>query len=222
MLLGAYALVFGVIFAARVPDGLDIPYVAWLAVGLWPWLAFSESILRSSQSVVSRAQLLHKVSVHRYLFPVASHFSAFIIHIGGYALVLLTLKLLGLQFSIGAVPYLLLLLVSLYILSLSLGMLCAALIVFFRDLEQFLPTIFLFWFFLTPILYSASVLPEGYAYWLNFNPLTWWMEEIRAALFDTRPLPGLKVLGICLVSIVALIAATQVFTRLSKHFEDFL
>ncbi|NCO19233.1 MAG: phosphate ABC transporter permease, partial [Gammaproteobacteria bacterium] len=55
LLLGVYALVFGVIFRARAPEGLDVPFIAWLAVGLWPWLAFSDAIQRASESIPQHA-----------------------------------------------------------------------------------------------------------------------------------------------------------------------
>jgi len=57
LLLAVYAFVFGVIFRARVPEGLDMPFVAWLAVALWPWLAFSEALQRGSQAIQQHAAL---------------------------------------------------------------------------------------------------------------------------------------------------------------------
>ena len=73
LLLAVYAFVFGVIFRARVPEGLDMPFVAWLAVALWPWLAFfprpcSEARRPSS----SHAALIAKVAVPRHLLVVTS------------------------------------------------------------------------------------------------------------------------------------------------------
>jgi hypothetical protein len=89
LLLAVYGFVFGVIFRARVPDGLDIPFVAWLAVALWPWLAFSEGALRGSRSILEHSALISKVAIRRELLVISSVTSAFLLHLAGYLVVLL-------------------------------------------------------------------------------------------------------------------------------------
>lgn len=56
-LLAVYNFVFGVIFQSRVPN-LDIPFAAWLAAALWPWLAFSDGVLKASSAIRGHADVL--------------------------------------------------------------------------------------------------------------------------------------------------------------------
>lgn len=222
LLLAVYGLVFGVIFQARVPPGLDVPFVAWLAVALWPWLAFSDGVLRGSLAIQQHAALISKVAIPHSLLTLSAHSASFLLQLAGYAVVLLALILLGVPISLRSIPYLLLILSSLYVFALGLALLLSAVQVFVRDLEQLLPTLLMFWFFLTPILYSPELLPADLGRWLMGNPMTWWMEEIRASVFSGKWLPDLAFLPLLLTALISLWIGRSVFQRLSPHFEDFL
>lgn len=222
MLLAVYGLVFGVIFQARVPVGLDVPFVAWLAVALWPWLAFSDGVLRGSLAIQQHSALISKVAIQRSLLTLSAQSASFLLQIIGYVVVLITLLLLSVPISLRSIPYLLLILATLYGFSMGLALLLSSVQVFVRDLEQLLPTLFMFWFFLTPILYSPELLPGELGTWLMLNPMTWWMEEIRAALFAGKWLPDLAFLPLLVTALISVWLGKSVFDRLSPHFEDFL
>lgn len=222
LLLAVYGFVFGVIFRARVPEGLDMPFVAWLATALWPWLAFSEGVQRGSQAILQHSALVSKVALRRELLVLASVTSVFILHMAGYAAVLLVLKAIGVPIHLSAIPSLALTVLTLYVLTVGMGLALAALQVFIRDLEQALPTLFMFWFFLTPILYAPEMLPDQLARWLQFNPMTWWMGEIRNALLMGEVWPSAVLLALALGAGVVLWLGWRLFRRLSPYFEDFL
>jgi len=222
LLLAVYAFVFGVIFQARVPAGLEMPFIAWLAVAMWPWLMFSEGVLRGSQAIREHAALISKVALPRQLLVTASVSAVFLLHLAGYLAVLLAMALLGVDLAWSGIGRLLFALASLYLFALGLGLGLSAIQVFVRDLEQALPTLFLFWFFLTPILYAPSLLPAGLAEWLRWNPMSWWMAEIRGGLLYAEALPGLVALALAAAALIVLWLGSRLFHRLSPHFEDFL
>lgn len=222
LLLAVYGFVFGVIFQARVPPGLEMPFVAWLAVAMWPWLAFSEGVLKGSASIRQHAALISKVALPRELLVIASVTSVFALHLAGYAAVLLALALIGVDIHWLALPNLVLTLLTLYALALGLGLGLAAVQVFIRDLEQALPTLFMFWFFLTPILYAPEMLPGDLERWLRLNPMSWWMNEIRSALLHGQLWPDLTWLILAVGGVIVLALGSLLFRRLSPHFEDFL
>jgi lipopolysaccharide transport system permease protein len=53
--LSVYALVFGVFLKVKLPPAYGDSYLAFVAVGLWPWLAFTESVVRSASSLLQQA-----------------------------------------------------------------------------------------------------------------------------------------------------------------------
>jgi lipopolysaccharide transport system permease protein len=222
LLLLVYSAVFGYIFKARVPEDLDVSFVSWLAVGLWPWYAFSESISRGSQSIKNNSALISKVPMTRAVLPFSAQTAAFLFHLAGFVIVLLALLLSGTELNLLAIPYVALLLLFLYLFSLGLAFLTSALQVFFHDLQLVLPTLFTFWFFLTPIIYPASLVPDHLQFLFLFNPIALWVQEIRAALYGGQLFPSIDFLPIVASTIISCVLGKLVFDRLSVHFEDFL
>jgi lipopolysaccharide transport system permease protein len=54
----------------------------------------------------------------------------------------------------------------------GLGMLLGTLNVFFRDVGQFVGIVLQFWFWLTPIVYPVTILPERIRSVIELNPMT--------------------------------------------------
>ena len=222
LMLAVYAFVFGTIFSARVPAGFELPFWAWLAVALWPWLAFSEGLQRAAGAIQQHAALISKVAIPRHLLVNSSVCAVFILHSIGFIAVLFVIQSVAADIHWTAIPYVILLIATLYGFALGLGFLLASFQVFIRDLEQLLPTALMFWFFLTPIIYPPELLPEAVESFLWLNPMTWWVEEIRAALFTGKSFPDADLILILLGVAGTLVVGRWVFNRLSPHFEDFL
>ena len=222
LLLGVYAIVFGIIFNARAPSGLDMPFVAWLAVALWPWLGFSEGILRASESMPQHAGLISKVPMRRELLTISSATASFLLQLAGYIVVLVVMALLGVQLTLAGFANAVLVLAVLLLLSNALGLFAATLRVFFADIQQVLPTLMMLWFFLTPILYSPEYLPDELKGLVYANPLAGLMGDLRAALLEGQVLPGATTLVMAAVAAVLYRVGLAFFRRMSPFFEDFL
>lgn len=222
LILGVYSVVFGVIFSARAPSGLEMPFVAWLAIALWPWLGFSEGILRASESMPEHAALISKVPMRRELLVLSSATASFLLQLAGYLAVLLVMAALGIPLTLSGLPNALLVLAVLLLLANALGLVAATLRVFFKDIQQVLPTLMMLWFFLTPILYAPELLPESLRALVFANPLAGLMTELRSALLHGQVLPGATTLAMLAVSAVVYAAGLVFFRRMAPYFEDFL
>lgn len=222
LLLGVYSLVFGTIFRARAPAGMEIPFVAWLAVALWPWLGFSDAIQRASESMPGHAALIAKVPMQRELLAFASSIAAFVLQMAGYLLVLIVVAALGTPIHPAGIPNALLVLATLLALATGLGLFAAAIRVYVRDLQHLLPTLLMLWFFLTPILYAPELLPAELRVFVFANPLAGLMTDLRAALLEGRIFPGAATLVLLPAALLILAAGLAFFRRLSPYFEDFL
>jgi len=222
LLLGVYAVVFGVIFSARAPAGMDMPFVAWLAVALWPWLGFSEGVMRASESMPEHAALISKVPMRREMLVLSSATASFVLQLAGYLAVLLVMASMGIPLTLAGMPNALLVLGVLLLLSNALGLVAATLRVFFKDLQQLLPTLMMLWFFLTPILYAPEMLPEKLQPLVFANPLAGLLTDLRAALFEGRVVPGTTTLVTLAVSVGIYALGLAFFRRMAPYFEDFL
>jgi lipopolysaccharide transport system permease protein len=222
LLLAVYAFVFTTIFKARVSGGHDVGFVPYLAVAFWPWTAFSESVLRASAAITSNAALIGKVAFPTELLPLSTVTATFLMQLAGYAAVLIVLQLLGTSIHwlglLAALPLLMLL----GILACALALFLSALQVFLRDVAQILPPLMTFWFFTTPILYSASLLPDKWAIVMHLNPMAWYVNHLRDfLLFGDFSLVATDLI-VPVLTVLLFWLSLLFFRRFSPHFEDFL
>lgn len=105
-------------------------------------------------------------------------------------------------------------------LTLGLGLILAALHVFFRDTAQVLGMVLTGWFYLTPIVYPAALVPARFQAWIGLNPLTVLVNLYRQALLGGEPalVPGTGVLAV--VAVVLLFVGLLLFGRLKAAFVD--
>jgi len=222
VLLGIYALVFRTIFQVRFPELGQHAFVEFVAVALWPWLAFQEGIQRGAQTIRAHAGLVKKVSFPNELLVVSTVSATFSVHLAGFAIVLSTLALFGGGLHFSGIPIVLVALSLLFVLTLAGALLCAALQVFIPDTEQFLGPFFMILFYATPILYPLSLVPGEVADFLGLNPLTYFVEPIRSALLQGQYKYGLGETLVWSATPFAYLAALRAFRRFAPYFEDFL
>ncbi len=222
VLLAVYAFVFTTIFKARVPDAGPGGFVPYLAVAFWPWTAFSEAVLRSSNAVSANAALIGKVAFPSELLPLSGVTATFMMNMLGYLAVLLVLQLMGTPVRWAGLPAALPVIALLYLFASGLALFVSALQVFIRDVSQILPPLMTFWFFTTPILYSSSILPPQFATLMQFNPMTWYVERLRDFLLLGNYELGYADLLVPALTVAVFVLALRFFRKFSAHFEDFL
>ncbi len=106
-------------------------------------------------------------------------------------------------------------------LTLGVGWLLAAVHVFFRDVAQILGMGLTAWFYLTPIVYPASFVPERLRPWIELNPLTGLVGLYRAALLADSPRPSGMALGaLCVAAFGFFALGGWLFRRLKGSFVD--
>src|SRR5436190_894140 len=107
------------------------------------------------------------------------------------------------------------------ILTLGLGLFLASANVFLRDIPQALGMVFGAWFYLTPIVYPLSYVPERFRAVINANPLTALVGLYRRAFFGGEGMvTGFVGLTVC--AFAALVLGWLLFRRLRTAFVDFI
>jgi ABC-type polysaccharide/polyol phosphate export permease len=106
-------------------------------------------------------------------------------------------------------------------LLIGVALLLASIDVFFRDLEHLTEVFMTLLFYVSPILYPLSIVPERWEPILRINPLAPLVEAWRE-LFMNNALPGLDLWPTLLFTLAALLVGSQVFRRLEPSFADAL
>jgi ABC-type polysaccharide/polyol phosphate export permease len=174
LLLAVYTVVFTLVIPARVES--QAPYPLFLFAGLLPWILFTGALLDAAVVLPDNGPLLKKVMVEPEVFPAVTVFSHTVHHLLALP-VLVGGALLASLWAHFPFPWTLLLLplvILLWLLTTAgLAFAVAALAVHFRDLKDLLHNLFTLWFFLTPIIYTPAVVPEGFLRRLVLlNPMT--------------------------------------------------
>jgi lipopolysaccharide transport system permease protein len=212
------------VFNMRAPGGNATPaaVVPFLALGVWPWNAFSEAIVRSTTAIQDNAALIGKVALPRWILVFSTAASSFLLHGLGFCAILVLLSLLHMQIDIIWLPVALLVFLQMFVLALGFAFLFAAIQVFVRDLSQVLAQVMPLWMFLSPVLYAREYLPTQYRGWLDLNPFTYYPELFRTLLLGLGEVHASAMAIAALVALAVLGIGYAVFRRLDPRFEDFL
>ncbi len=156
-----YTVIFSQVMKAKLP-GVDstFAYSIYLCAGLLTWNFFAEIVGRAQNIFLEHANLMKKLSFPRMTLPVIVVLGAgvnFAIIVGLFLLFLLVSGNWPGWAILGAIPVL----AVQVALSIGLGITLGVLNVFFRDVGQFFGIAITFWFWLTPIVYPSSILPDG-------------------------------------------------------------
>lgn len=212
-------VVFTVVFSriVKVPSG-DAPYPVFLYAALLPWQFFSNSLASAAHSVMGSRDLITRVYFPRLIIPVASVGAGLVDMLVSLGVLVALMLYYGVAptASLLAVPVLLVL-VTLVALGVGIGV--AALSVAFRDFIHLLPFALQLWLFLTPVVYSTTIIPERWRWLALLNPMTGLAEGFRSA-FLGAPFDG-PALGVSAAfATVLFVAGVAVFERVEKAFAD--
>lgn len=224
IMLGVYAVVFGVILPSRWPAAADE------GMGGFALRLLSGMLVHGLLAEVwNRAPTLFTGNpnyVTKMVFPLEAlawvNLAAALFHVAlAMAVMLLVNGLVGTGFAPAqlALP---LLLLPLCVLLAGSSLLLAGLGVYVRDIGQVVGPLVIVLMFLGPVFYPRSAMPDGMQAWLALNPITIPIEQFRRALFQGLWPEWGVVARYSLVAVLVYLAGVHVFRLLRKGFADVL
>lgn len=209
-----YSFVFRVLFRVETPN-----YMIYLFIGITCWAWFQGAVIESTGDILRNRDLIRQPGFPAALLPhvtVGSHLLHF----------LLTLPVtFGLIYvsdlrMTAAILWLPLVIMVQYLVTFTLSLAAACIHVSFRDTQYLLSIFLMLSFFLTPILYERSQIPEGYWKYYQLNPMTHIVDAYRAPLLRGE-MPDLVALtAVVAVSLALLRLFYFLFRRASVGFAE--
>lgn len=214
-LMGIFYLIFGRL--AGIPSH-GIPYELFALAGLSVWTFTVSAVGRGSTSLVADANLISKVYFPRLILPLAS----VIAWLPDLAIALTLL--FGLAIARGyadptmmlAIPFISLVLITVV----GVVLIAGALNVAYRDVQHAIPFLLQIWFFLSPVLYPTSLLPDTLQPFHALNPLTTAIEGLRWSVLGGPTLEPLPVAISILTAVLLLMGGLFYFRRVEHGFAD--
>lgn len=217
--LALFTVVFSSILKIPLSGERTDRFAYFLFAGLLPWLAFQEGVSRSVTAVVDNSNLVKKLRFSSQLLVGAVVVSG-LIHEAVALGVFLGILMASGSASVGGLWVLLPAVLAQVALTLGLGLLVGGFQVYLRDTAQFVGIVLSAWFYLTPIVYPWSMVPESLRRFLAVNPLAGIVQLYRHALLGSPlPVTSAWVTSIAFAT-AALGAGVWVFGRLSRRFSD--
>lgn len=178
-LMAVYTLVFS--HYMRVSGGPH--YHLMVFAGLLPWIWSTSALTEGTSSLVSSGHLITKSLFPAHVLPFVS-VAASMVHFV-LALPILVLFMAAAGVTLSTTWLLLPIIVVLHGLFLLGGVLAlSALNVFYRDVQHLLGNFLTFIFFLCPVVYPRSNIPERARFWIELNPFALVTEFYQMILIE--------------------------------------
>lgn len=216
----AQVAIFSVVFTFFVPiDTGSIPYPVFSYVAVVPWTLLASALPDMTDSLVVNMGLVTKIYFPREILPVA----AVLARLMDFGVAACLLAILMLIYRVPVfLPGWIFLPVILGIelmLILGLGLACAALNVFFRDVRSLLTLGLQLWFYASPIIYPVTLVPENLRTLYFLNPMAGVIEGFRDVLLNGR-VPGPYLLVSAVTAFAVFVVGYWLFKRLEFQFAD--
>ena len=185
--MAVYIVLVSIIFQRPTPD-----YALFIFAAILPWKWFTTTLNDATLSVTGRQGLIRQIQFPKIVLPS----SAVIAGTWSFLFGLVALGIVYLFFLDRLTAWVLLIPVIAavqFLFTMALGILLSSLNAFFRDIQNVLRHVLRLWFYLSPALYSLSLVAEGnptiYAL-LKLNPFAVLFESYRAVIWGSEPSSG--------------------------------
>jgi lipopolysaccharide transport system permease protein len=213
-------VVFSVFFGGllNVPSN-GIPYPVFSYTGLLPWGVFSKALNDAGRSLVTNRTMITKIYFPRMVIPLASVLAGVVDFLIAFVVLLGMMVYFKIPLSSNAwsLPFFLLLAL---ITALGVGLWLSAMNVLYRDIGYIIPFLTQLWFYLTPIVYPSSEIPEKWQLLYALNPMVGVVEGFRWALLGSGPAPGPMVAVSSVIAVLMLVTGMFYFRRMERTFAD--
>lgn len=218
-------LIFWFVFQVgfKSPPVQETPFVLWLIAGMIPWFFFAEALGSATNAILDNSFLVKKIVFRVSLLPIVKIASALIIH------VFFIMFMLGMFLYYGYMPTLYWLQILYYlfatvILLLGISWITSSIVIFFRDLGQLVSMGIQFGFWLTPIFWMLTMVPEAYRWIFKLNPVYYITQGYRDALINNVWFwnKSMETLQFWVITAMFFTLGAIIFRKLRPHFADVL
>ncbi|WP_144005023.1 ABC transporter permease [Solidesulfovibrio fructosivorans] len=215
--IGAFTVLLGNV--AKLPSEPEVPYSVLIFSGTLVWNFFSQCLTSVSSSLLTNGNLIGKVYIPRLIIPLSTIAVALVDFLVLLLIFLCVLAWFGIV-PPAQCPAALGFILLAGLLALGPGIILAALTLHYRDVAHAASVAIGFGIYLSPVMYSSSLVPEKWRMLYDFNPIVGVVDGFRWAMLSTPAFPTQAVLFSCLWTVAMLWVGVLVFRRMERTFVD--
>ncbi|HHO42034.1 MAG TPA: ABC transporter permease [Epsilonproteobacteria bacterium] len=218
--------IYTVIFSDFMKMKLEIvdnsyAYSIYLVPGLLAWTTFSTIIMRLNGSFFEKSGLIKKINVPMYTFQLS-----IVLTEGFLFFISMTLALGFLIIVDHVITWVFLWMIPVMFLQIlfafGLGVIVSLFTPFFRDLREVVPIVMQLWFWMTPIIYMASMIEERYPFLLKYNPFYLFVSIYQDIFLYSKPPNIEKVMLMFIMTSTSLIVAGYLYKKMISVIKDII
>ncbi|MGQ9897963.1 MAG: ABC transporter permease [Acidobacteriota bacterium] len=214
LLMLTYSIVFGYFLQVNAPA-----YPVFILSGLLPWIWFSTALLQGSTSILEGAPYVGKTIFPTPVLPLVPVLAGMVNYLLSLPLLLILLLVLRLPLGWGLVCFPMLVLIQALLLS-GLTMALSALSVTFRDTQHLLNHIVTILFFMMPIMYPLTAIPERARWIVEHNPLVGLFYGYQQVFYYGEVPDPRRLLGLFVLAVALFYGGQFTFNRQSEFFAE--
>ncbi|MDQ8733033.1 ABC transporter permease [Paenibacillus sp. LHD-38] len=192
-------------------------FAAYVISGQVLFSFFSESTSLAMSSIYSSGQIIKKVYIPKYIFPLSKVLYSLANMMFSFVAVIIVCIATGVELHF-TVIYSFLSIIYVAIFSVGAGLILSSVVVFFRDIEHIYGVFIAAWMYATPIIYPMNIMPDKYMFLFYCNPMYYFVTHFREGLlYGNAPVFELNVQ--CLIySLGTFIIGLYVFRKNQDRF----
>lgn len=200
-----------------------IPFVLWFIAGLIPWFFFQEALLNATNSLIEYSYLVKKVVFKISILPIVKIVSALFVHLVFIMFIILLFFAYGYSVNLHILQAIYYSFCT-FFLALSVSYATASIIIFFKDLGQVIGILLQIGMWMTPIMWSYTIVPVNLQWILKLNPLYYIVEGYRDTFINKVWFWERynQTIYFWIISGLIFIFSTIIFKKLKPHFSDVL
>ena len=194
-------------------------FALYILIGIVSWRFLANATSSSMMAIVGKSSLVTKIYIPRQILVLSSVLSSFISSLLEFLVLIVLLLAFGVNISPNILFFPVIQIVY-FIMVYGISLALAALYVYYRDLNQIWEVLMQLGFFISPVCYSISTVPEKYLFYYMLNPVTLVMQIYRKTLLYAESPSAVSLVYILLSACVLLILGTVIFKRLERRFAE--
>ncbi|MFQ3582867.1 MAG: ABC transporter permease [Chloracidobacterium sp.] len=214
LLMLTYSVVFGYFLQVNAAA-----YPAFILSGLLPWIWFSTALLQGSTSILEGASYVGKTIFPTPVLPLVPVLAGMVNYLLSLPLLLILLLFFKLPVGWGLVCFPVLVLIQVVLLC-GLTMTLSALSVTFRDTQHLLGHIVTILFFMMPIMYPLTAIPERARWIVEHNPLVGLFYSYQQIFYYGEVPDPQRLLWLFVLAVAVFYGGQYTFNRQSESFAE--
>jgi lipopolysaccharide transport system permease protein len=194
-------------------------FALYLLIGIVSWRFLANGTSSSMMVIVGKPSLVTRIHIPRQILVLSTVLSSFISSLLEFLVLAILLIAFGVHLSVNVLIFPVVHVIY-FLIVYGISLILAALYVYYRDLNQIWEVVLQLGFFLSPVVYPISTVPNKYLPYYMLNPVTSIMQIYRQSLLYSETPNAFSLAFILLSACIILLFGSTIFRRLERRFAE--